>query len=306
MTGAKTQIPRFIYAGQGGALSVAPLQTLLARGIRPAAVLVPQKPTYGARSRTLNLLPVQPPRLLSNLANLAYDAGLPLITWEKGCEGDLGHKLTEFETECVVVSCFPWRISEELLAIPRHGWWNLHPSLLPAYRGPSPLFWQARDGLTKTGITLHRMVEGFDEGPIIAQAELEMDDAMTIRQLEQQLGLLGGELLEQALTGLASNSLELQPQDDTNASYEGKPTMTDRRLMPYGRSSAAHAFVSRVYDSYPLWLELDGQRFAITRPVSADDSATLETAWRYEDNQLQVRFETGVLTVQVEELYGRS
>ena len=306
VTGSKTQISRYIYAGQGGALSVAPLRILLDRGIRPAAVLVPHKPAYTTRVRTLNLLPVQPPRLLSNLANLAIEAGLPLITWEKGAEGDLKHKLAEFDAELVIVSCFPWRVPAELLNVPLHGWWNLHPSLLPAYRGPSPLFWQARDGIAHTGITLHRMEEAFDEGPIIAQAETVMNGDMTIRQLEQLMGQMGGDMLERALTGLASNSLQFCRQDTRNASYEGKPTMDDRHLRTSGKASAAHVFVSLVYDSYPLWMELDGRRFAITKPVSADDTARLETAWCYADNQLQVCFEKGVLTVQAEELNGHS
>jgi len=305
VTGDKTQIPGFIYAGQGGMLSVEPLRALLEAGICPQAVIVPQKPIQGTRHKRLNLLPVQPPRLLSNLANLAIEADLPLIKWERGADTDIQQRLAEHSPACVVVSCFPWRVANELLTIPDYGWWNLHPSLLPAYRGPSPLFWQARDGLRQTGITLHQMDEDFDEGDILGQVAVDTSE-MTVRQLEQQLGQLGGRLIEKALSELQTGTFQLQAQNGAQASYQSMPTMSDRRLATTGKASDTFKFIKQVYESYPLWFELDGQRFSITQPIAADDEATLETAWHEQGNQLQIRFETGVLTVQVEALYGRS
>jgi len=304
VTGAKTQIPRFIYAGQGGTLSVEPLRCLLEAGIRPLAVLMPHKPVYAGHHK-LNLLPVQPPRLLSNLANMAIENDLPLITWERGRENELAQVLAEYAPECVIVSCFPWRVTMALLTIPRHGWWNLHPSLLPAYRGPSPLFWQARDEVLRTGITLHCMTGDFDEGAILNQSGLDTDQ-MTLRELERQLGQMGGRLIVKALNGLLTNQLIQHEQNAQQASYQPMPTLADRRISLTGRASDAHTFISKVYDSYPLWLELDGQRFAITRPVAADDNMQLDVDWQIADDELMIKFEKGVLSVRAEELYGHS
>jgi methionyl-tRNA formyltransferase len=153
---------------------------------------------------------------------MAYEKGLPLLGWQRGKEAEIAAKMAELGTELVVCSCFPWRIPAALLAIPRHGWWNLHPSLLPAYRGPDPLFWQQQAGETATGITLHQMDEELDTGPILATAVVSLPLAH-LRESEQILGAEGGQLVIRALEQLMAGQLVLQPQDEARASYQPLP-----------------------------------------------------------------------------------
>src|SRR6266536_191528 len=103
--------------------------------------------------------------------------------------------LTEYQPETICVACFSKRIPRDILDIPRLGCLNVHPSLLPANRGPEPLFWTFREGNQRTGVTIHLMDEGMDTGPIVAQEALEIPDGISYTQLEAQCAELGGKLL---------------------------------------------------------------------------------------------------------------
>ncbi|NNG14670.1 MAG: hypothetical protein HKM22_05870, partial [Gammaproteobacteria bacterium] len=198
-------MPSFIYAGQGGPLSLGPLEVLLEAGYRPSAVLISEG-SYGPNKQ--KSLPVRPPREPDSLANMAYEEGLSLLGWQRGNEAEITAQMAELGSELVVCSCFPWRIPAALLAVPRHGWWNLHPSLLPAYRGPDPLFWQQQAGDTTTGITLHQMDEELDTGPILGAATVSLPLAH-LRESEQILGVEGGQLVVRALEQLMAGRLVL-------------------------------------------------------------------------------------------------
>ena len=216
MSTGQTQIPSFIYAGQGGPLSLEPLEVLLEAGFRPSAVLMPEQSHVPHRQKSL---PVRPPEDADSLAYMAYEEDLPLLSWQRGDEAEISLKIAEFEPQLVICSCFPWRIPASLLAIPQHGWWNLHPSLLPAYRGPDPLYWQQQAGETRTGITLHQMDEEFDTGPILAAATVTLNLAH-LRESEQQLGAEGGSLVVNALQELMAGRLAARPQNEAGASYQ--------------------------------------------------------------------------------------
>ncbi|MBF6592146.1 MAG: methionyl-tRNA formyltransferase, partial [Ktedonobacterales bacterium] len=87
----------------------------------------------------------------------------PLLGYLRGVEPDL-----------LLVAGFRWRLPAEVLALPRLGCVNAHPSLLPRYRGPNPLYWQVANGETEIGLTLHRMDADFDTGAILAQRTLPL------------------------------------------------------------------------------------------------------------------------------------
>jgi len=295
VTLSRTQIVKFVYVGQGGPLSTIPLQRLTEKGLFPEAVIIADKSQSNSR---LNLLPVQQPRLAGSLMSTAYDLGLPVIAWQRGCEAEIEAKLSAMSVDLAVMSCFPWRITESLLKIPTLGWWNLHPSLLPAYRGPTPLFWQAKAGEVQTGISLHKVTANLDGGDMIAQQEVSMR-GVAAYELEQILAQQGAELIEQGLLSLANDSLQPQPQKEIEASYQGFPSVQDRCIPTTGRASEAHRFIILMNTIYPLWFDLDGRQFIVVESLNADDEAILKNAYHCEEEYLQIQFDIGVLTVKI-------
>jgi len=293
----KTQTPRFVYIGQGGSLSLIPLKGLCDKGFRPEAVIVADKSN---RPKRLNLLPVKPPRLADNLAGVADALGLPLIYWQRGCEAEIAAKLAVISPDLVIMSCFPWKITEPLLDIPASGWWNLHPSLLPAYRGPTPLFWQARAGEVQTGISLHQVAASLDSGPIIGQHTVSMLDFQRY-DLEIELAQQGANLIEQALLAFTVNQLQPRPQNELDASYQGFPNQQDRCIEVTGTASAAYRFIRLVNSEYSLWFEAGNSRYKVIDAESFDDQARLGEPYEFDDNNLTIQFEQGVLVVLAEE-----
>jgi methionyl-tRNA formyltransferase len=118
-------------------------------------------------------------------------------------------------------------VNAPTLRIPHHGFINIHPSRLPDYRGPEPVYWVIADGAEVTGISLHRAVPKVDAGPILAQAEIAVDPGDTSGTLTRRLVGAGLPLLGTAVTALLENAPGTQP-DLHAGSY--RPSVGHRRL----------------------------------------------------------------------------
>jgi len=90
------------------------------------------------------------------------------------------YKIEKYQPDIIIVSCYARRLPQSILSLARKGSFNVHPSLLPKYRGPNPIFWQLREGEKEYGITLHRMTNDFDACDIISQQKVNVDDVLYI------------------------------------------------------------------------------------------------------------------------------
>lgn len=122
-------------------------------------------------------------------------------------------------------------VPKELLDIPPHGFINVHPSLLPKHRGPSPIQTAILDGDAETGVTLMLTDTKMDHGPVLAQQKLEKDIShATYTELHDALAELGGIMLAEILPAWTANILTPQPQDHTQATYTKLFTKEDGRI----------------------------------------------------------------------------
>jgi methionyl-tRNA formyltransferase len=191
--------------------------------------------------------------------------------------------LNAIAPDLIVVACFPWRLPVWLRALPTAGCVNIHPSLLPDGRGPEPVFWTFRRGLTETGVTLHLMDEGFDAGPIVAQRRQAIPDDATLESLERDLARLGVQLLIDTLP-----ALPIPGPDDLIV-----PTI-------WGASRAARFIraVTPMYGPLTVVVQATGQRLAVSEVIESDDGATLPVPVRREGPLIRIRFTPGVVTVR--------
>ena len=293
MSLGKTQIAKIVYVGQGGPLSLIPFKRLCEKGLSPQVVIVPQ---WNAGSKGLNLLPVQVPHPEGSLAHAAAALGIPVMSWQMGREAEITANLATISPDLVIMSCFPWRITEQLLEVPALGWWNLHPSLLPQYRGPVPLFWQARAGESQTGISLHQVESCLDSGPILGQQSVSMQECL-LGDLEKTLAEQGASLIEQALVALVEGTLQPESQKEVEASYQGFPSYQDRCIQIKGSAVAAYRFIRLVNSTYPLWFDIDGSQYKVREVIGVDEAKRLLSPGIFVKGELQVQFEQGVLTV---------
>ncbi len=165
--------------------------------------------------------------------------------------------------DLILVTGFPWKLPPALLALPRLGAINVHPALLPAYRGPNPLFWQIMNGETQTGLTVHRMEPEFDTGPILAQRAIPIEPEDDIDSLYPKLLPLGAALIPEALALVAAGAPGT-PQPAEGASYAPLSTKADRWL-DWSRPAAQLHNQVRAWGQEGALGEIDGQRFLARR-----------------------------------------
>lgn len=133
----------------------------------------------------------------------------------------LGRALGGYDLDLAVVHGFPWRIPPPVLRLPRHGVVNVHPSLLPRYRGPAPVLWAIRNGDPDMGVTIHRMDENFDTGPILAQrGGIPLGEDVTAERLWLRVRPVVRRLLTLALERVSRGDPG-EPQSEDDASYAG-------------------------------------------------------------------------------------
>ncbi|MDO9515210.1 MAG: formyltransferase [Syntrophales bacterium] len=138
-----------------------------------------------------------------------------------------------------------------LLAIPPAGAYNLHGSLLPAYRGRCPVNWVLVNGETKTGVTLHHMVEAADAGDIVGQVEIPIGADDTALTLYEKLCVGAKELLEGLLPLIKEGTTPRIPQDLKAGSYFGGRRPEDGRIDWHWPTSRIYNLIRAVTDPYP-------------------------------------------------------
>jgi methionyl-tRNA formyltransferase len=175
-----------------GPFSLPPLAALLEHGFGPAAVLTPPPGGLGIAFRQVSV-PEGPEQASENLYRLAARRGIPVF--EAGRLDDPRALALLEGLDYLIAACFPRLLPPGWLAAPRRGCLNLHPSLLPAYRGPYPVEDQLAAGETRTGITLHRMDATADTGDILLQESYAVPPDATADSLTRLAAVRGADLL---------------------------------------------------------------------------------------------------------------
>ena len=170
--------------------------------------------------------------------------------------------LASVEPDLVVCMGFPWKIPPDALAVPRLGWLNGHPSLLPQHRGPLPVAWAIRDGDEESGFTIHRMDAELDTGPILAQRPFPIGEYEPPDVFYPRIGPVGMAALAEALGRVASGD-EGEPQPE-GGNYETFFTADDawldlsRPALEVHRLVWAWRYAMSLDGTHGALLDLDG------------------------------------------------
>ncbi len=158
--------------------------------------------------------------LFPPVKEMALELGLDVYQPVKIKDEEYVNIIKELAPELVVVAAFGQILSKEILDIPRYGCVNIHASLLPKYRGASPIQQAVIDGDSESGITIMMMDEGLDTGDILIQKKVKIDEKETGGSLFDKLAKCGSELIKEAVELLLSGDYVLTPQGD-DFSYAG-------------------------------------------------------------------------------------
>lgn len=171
----------------------------------------------------------------------------------------------ELAPDVAVVVAYGRIIPEDALAIPPHGFVNLHPSLLPRWRGPSPIAAAIAAGDAETGVTVMRIDAQMDHGPILAQERTPLPPDATRTTLEEALAVRGAALLARTLPAYLAGTIAPTPQDDVQVTFCKLLTREDGRIA-WGAPASSIERTVRAYEGWPgTWTELaeTGKRLKI-------------------------------------------
>jgi methionyl-tRNA formyltransferase len=228
--------------------AVPSLRALVGEGFDVVAVVTQPDAAQG-RSRS-RLVP--PPVKL-----VAEAEDLTVFQPDKPTDGAFLARLRDTRPEVGVVVAYGHILKPELLELPPRGMVNVHPSLLPALRGPAPVEWAVIQGLTETGVTIMQLDAGMDTGPILHQIPDHIDPDITGGDLSEHLAELGAQALVETLAVLEQGKLNPVPQDHSRATLAPKLTREIARI-DWSKDAAGNARLIRGLDPRPgAWTQLD-------------------------------------------------
>jgi methionyl-tRNA formyltransferase len=229
-------------------------------------------PTLGALADDarfdVRLVLTQPPRpvgrgreVQKSAVHLAADArGLPVFAPDRLRSPEVVARLASESPALFVVAAYGKILRPDMLAVPTHGTLNVHASLLPAYRGASPINAAILDGVAETGVTIMLMDVGLDTGPILAQERFAIPSDATTASLTVTLADLGAPLLVDTAAHWLAGEIEPRPQDDSAATVTRLLKKEDGEI-DWSAPAARLARMERAYAPWPgLFTTLGGKR----------------------------------------------
>jgi methionyl-tRNA formyltransferase len=210
---------RLVFAGTPSA-AVLSLRALLDSQHDVVAV-VTRPPKRAGRGRRETSSPV---------AEVAAEAGVPVLSPEKPGDPDFLAALRDLRPDCCPVVAYGALLREQTLAVPRHGWVNLHFSLLPAWRGAAPVQHAILAGDDVTGASTFLIETGLDTGPVYGVVTEAIRPTDTAGDLLARLAQAGARLLVVTMDGIADGTLEARPQPSDGVSIAGKITVPDAEV----------------------------------------------------------------------------
>ncbi|MFY9489722.1 MAG: methionyl-tRNA formyltransferase [Mycobacterium sp.] len=232
----------------------------------------------------------------SAVACLAADAGIPVLKPARPNSAEFVAEITALAPDCCAVVAYGALLSAELLAVPAHGWVNLHFSLLPAWRGAAPVQAAIAAGDTVTGATTFRIEPALDSGPVygVVTETIRPDD--TAGDLLDRLAVSGAALLGATVDGIADGSLTPVPQPADGVSVAPKVSVEHGRVR---WDLPAHVIERRIRSVTPApgaWTMLGDLRVKVG-PVTIDRGGDALAPGVIDVKRTQVRVGTGSLPV---------
>ncbi|NCN25318.1 methionyl-tRNA formyltransferase [Candidatus Falkowbacteria bacterium CG10_big_fil_rev_8_21_14_0_10_37_14] len=193
---------------------------------------------------------------------LAEKINLPLTQPEK--INQLKARLLEIKPDVIVAVAYSQLIPEDLLAIPRLGWINVHASLLPRYRGAGVIQAPILNNDQESGVTIMLMAKGLDTGPILAQSRVTLSLNETAGSLSESLSQLGGSLLLKTLKAYVAGDIKPREQEHTQSTYVGL-IKKQNALIDWNKPAKTIEKLVRAMSPWPTaWTWLNGRQLKIT------------------------------------------
>lgn len=271
--------PNFVFFGTP-VISRIVLQKLVDAGYLPAAVVTnPDRPV--GRKHVITPPPVK---------QFIIDHALSITILQPEKLSEIHADLSALAPDFFVVAAYTKIIPQSILDLPRLGTIGVHPSLLPLYRGASPIQTALLEGATETGMSLYLMDAKMDEGPVLAQRKLAsyVRHAKNNEELSRDLFELGGDMLCELIPSFMQGSVTPRPQDHSLATFTKKISTEDAQILwndieaalsgsAADRATVIHQKVSAFTPEPGVWTMRNGRRMKLLATTLTDGKLVLRT-----------------------------
>ncbi|GDY28885.1 methionyl-tRNA formyltransferase [Gandjariella thermophila] len=255
---------RLVFAGTPDA-AVPSLRALIDSARHEVVAVVTRPDAPAGRGRHLVRSPV---------GAVADEHGVEVLTPRRAGAPDFLARLRELAPDCCPVVAYGALLPEPTLEIPKHGWVNLHFSVLPAWRGAAPVQAAIRHGDEITGASTFRIVPELDAGPVFGTLTEPIRDTDTAGELLDRLAVAGARLLLSTLDGIEDGTVRAVEQPAEGVSYAPKVTVDDARVTFTEPALAVDRLIRSVTPDPGAWTTFRGERLKLG-PVRPTDEDTL-------------------------------
>ncbi|HEX4355952.1 MAG TPA: methionyl-tRNA formyltransferase [Pseudonocardia sp.] len=241
----------------------------------------------------------------SPVAELAVEHDIPVLRPPKPSAPDFVASLAAYEPDCCPVVAYGSLLRPALLAVPAHGWVNLHFSVLPAWRGAAPVQAAIRHGDEVTGASCFRLEEGMDTGPVYGVVTESIGPRDTSGDLLGRLARSGAELLLATLDGIEDGLLRPVPQPAEGVSYAPKVTVADAEVDWRTPASAVDRLIRSVTPDPGAWTTFRAERLGLGPAHPVEQGGLLPGELRVEKRRVLVGAAAGALELSTVRAAGK-
>ena len=275
---------RLVFMGTPD-FAVPTLLELAGSGRKVAAVYTRAAKPGGRRG--LELVP-------SPVEREARRLGIPVLTPASLKGADEQAAFAAHQADAAVVVAYGLILPKPILNAPQHGCFNLHASLLPRWRGAAPINRAIMAGDAETGVTVMKMDEGLDTGPMALIERMPIGAAMTAGELHDAMARLGADLMARAISAIERGSLQLTPQPEEGVTYAAKIDKAETRIDWARPWNNVHDHIRGLAPFPGAWFEFGRDRVKVLRSAKGEGSGAPGTVL---DDRLTIACETGAVRI---------
>ncbi|MBI36457.1 MAG: methionyl-tRNA formyltransferase [Alphaproteobacteria bacterium] len=233
---------------------------------------------------------------------IASELGLQVCTPSSLTDEAVQEEFKELNLDAAIVVAYGLILKKPILDAPKFGCFNIHASLLPRWRGAAPIQRAIMAGDEETGVSIMRMNEGLDTGPLLLSETVPIRDFTTSQKLHNQLAILGSGMIVEALEGVFSGRLKEVPQPEEGITYAQKLTREEGRI-DWNKTAEEIERKVRAFTPWPgAWFNLGDVRLKVLEVELVEGSGEPGVVI---DNNLTVSCRTGSLRLKTVQREGR-
>jgi len=290
---------KILYIGSSGVMSYLPLKALLDKGFEIDAIAVDDTVDH---ANSINCIPLTDVSARTIQA-LAYTYNIAIIKLADDLS-DSVNQIQLFRPDLILVSCYARILPVSIISIPKRGCYNIHPSLLPAYPGPDPVFWQLNAGESTMGVSIHRVTDVIDGGAILIQAAVTLKTGLSKLEIDTVLAATSADLLITALQDFKEYQNAERKQRKlpahSAAAYRSFAELSDVNLSSNWPARRLYNFICAyaAADTY-FNCSVNQQLFQLVRAIDFNAQKKLDVAYRIEGNIITFACSPGLIQCQL-------